>query len=812
MGIENSIIEGYYCGSIAGKSTGSSAAILNCYSNVTINGYNAGGIAENFSNGVIVCSYSTSEINGTVTGGILSSGGDVKLYSCFTTSPVVAPSDVINTTSYALPLEVMQTTDFVTKYNIKVGIAQSMFANASNVALLQWELDDTNRLYYNNQDGWICFFNIINYYLLPAILALFVIHYAIRFFHTGREKIWLTYHKQIFGALIIFGVISIFMDTALLAKGTGLLNWGNTTFILLANFIFCVCFFLIVKNFNWKSLIPTKECIPLFIIIILAVILELFQFNLVPKYDACLYYGSFMNGAQLFRLDLLTYVGGFVCWKWAQGLALLLAPIEFLLPGQMISIYIANIIITVVTLCCFYWLLRQIFIQLSPVGAALSCSLFLFLPYSLGMFTYLCMDWHLAFFSIWLMCSAKKKNNGLIAFCGYLLSFTKITGLVFYVIFLLSIAIREVILDKGTPFFKRILHWWSFKKVLLWVSPAVMFLVTFVYGDFLTIQNFYGSYTPEKIIQLKPVSSLTNTMLQSFVWGFRWVFIVLFIICLITALCKNRRLNHFMTKDGITLFAAAALAACGIFTLLCLYNSDADCPRYTAIFNLMYAMSAPLFFSILYKKEFWKTLSIASLALIMLVQTYWTIDPSITLYAKSIDTGKKQIYKLADRSDGRAGMNLGIYYGPGLEVICDLYTYNIEHTFYDDLLDAALTEMEPSADDTFFVLDITDYELHLSGSFWRNYKIYWNTRLKKRTYDKWDEDSVYLDVNSITTTEITSVATGGLWFPDTFYLIVVDRVDASDFLNRLKEDGYQISKESHPENIYGAMSIYQIRK
>ena len=108
------------------------------------------------------------------------------------------------------------------------------------------------------------------------------------------------------------------------------------------------------------------------------VFFEIVQFKLVPVYDACLYYGSLQRGIEMFSIDLITYISSFVCWKWAQGLALLIAPFEFLMPGKMMGMYLSNLIISVVTVLCLYWLIRKIFPKLPSCIAAIACGIFIF--------------------------------------------------------------------------------------------------------------------------------------------------------------------------------------------------------------------------------------------------------------------------------------------------------------------------------------------------------------------------------------------------------------------------------------------------
>lgn len=491
-----------------------------------------------------------------------------------------------------------------------------------------------------------------------------------------------------------------------------------------------------------------------------------------------------------------------MCWKWAHGLVLLIAPIEFLIPGEMIGVYIANIVITVVSMACMYWLLRKICPQISSVLATFGSLVLILSPYQLGMFTYLCMDGHTAYFLVWLLCSYKLKNPILVAFCGYLLAFNKITGLVFYVFFLLTMGLFEMANTAGRNSVQRILNWWSWKKVLLWTAPAVIYFFSSVLADDLTVQNFYGSYVAATI-GLKDIRGLGNTFMQSFVYGLRWGFVILLVICCVLLLLRRRKLSQVLTTGGMKMLLAVMIGCFAVFAVLCLYRGDAECPRYTALFNIFYALSFPVMIRLLTRKNWMQVVLGGLMVLLLLIQTYWTIDPVLIFTSESAYSGKKPIYMLALPGDTRVAMKLGSDFGKGYMVYGDLFTYNYEHVFYDDLLDQALAEIAPEPDTQLVLLDVIYYEMHLNGN---RYPIYWNTRTKHRTYDGSDPDSIFLGNNPYVTTDW--ICEKIVKFDDEFHLMVPARVDPSTAIESIEGQGYRLVNEIHPENFYGKMSVY----
>lgn len=71
LGVEFGLINGSCCGGIASHSIGSNAKIVNCYTNISINAFRAGGIADNFGGQIINC-FSTGNLNGTETANVVS--------------------------------------------------------------------------------------------------------------------------------------------------------------------------------------------------------------------------------------------------------------------------------------------------------------------------------------------------------------------------------------------------------------------------------------------------------------------------------------------------------------------------------------------------------------------------------------------------------------------------------------------------------------------------------------------------------------------------------------------------------------------
>ena len=490
-------IEGRVAGAIAGQAVGENAVIANCINYANICGNSAAGIAGEFYQGTIANCINKGTISGDTSYGIVAIDNDVKVYSSYSVNYELAPKGIVAAKSAVVTTQYLSTEKFAVKNSITAAIAKWLFLGTDDVELLEWE--NNGNLTYK-RTGVITFLAyMINFMLLPLLLCC-VFLMLVHKYRKDRKNIYQNNKYFINAIFIISIIVSYFCDIFIFVKGTTVLHFGNILFVILVN----LCSILFGKIiFQNKSSSKIKIPFSLLLVIGVVIVVELLQFNNVPRYDANIYYGSLVRATKLFNLDFLSFLGAFNCWKWAQGLALFAAPLEAVLPGRIIGVYIANLVITVITLCILHWLIKKIYLDITNFQASMISLLFAFSPYIVGLFSYIDMDWNVTFFAVWFLAAVIKGNDLLISFTGFLLSFTKITGFAFYVFFLFAYMITDVYINKNKKsFFKQFMNWWSWKKVFLWLFPVLCFMVLFKYGDYFTSQSFYGTFVSTSMINL----------------------------------------------------------------------------------------------------------------------------------------------------------------------------------------------------------------------------------------------------------------------------------------------------------------------
>lgn len=816
LGIESGNIKGETAAGIVGYMVGPQAAIYNCYNKATVKGNRVGGIADFCGEGTVAGCWNIGKLKSEDKNGIIAIGGDAKVYRCYATTKQLFSPRVVSKTSWSITKERLFSDTTVKKLNIATALMQYMYAEKSGIRLKEWKLSQNGELQYSNSRTYVKIAGFINYNLSTVLMMIGIFTFLIYLRKIDINKRIQIKRKYLGTMVLIAGILSVFLDTALVHYGFQYLKMGNAVFIILTNLVFLSLFVIwlkdkkeVLKRFSIKTF--CKAHVVMIILSVVTIIFEIQQFDIVPKYDANLYYGSLLRAIETFRMDLITYIGSFVCWKWIHGLALLITPLEFIFPGQVVGVYISNAIITIITMWCLYWLFTETFSKATTHTAAIASGIFMFFPYSMGLFTYLCMDWHLTFFAVWLIYAVKKKNNLLICFCGYLLSFTKITGMVFYVIFLLIAGCYEIWKENDVNYVKKFVKWWSIKKVLLWTCPVILFMLTFLYGENITIQNFQGTYVSDEMFAIGNMNHLINTGLQTFVFGFRWLLIILFVITFIKVRFQKRNIDVVKCNEKYLIMAMIGAELFSLL-LLCIYNSDADCPRYTAIFNVIYAFITMFIITELFHTQRMQKVLSMVLLFLFVIQTFWTIDPIIKKVGTAIETGTKKIYKLALPNDTRSGMNIGVHMQGGGETLGDIYAYNLELFFYDELLEEMLTDIQPEMSEAFYFLDVYEYEFYLAGNINKTYKIYWDNSKKKRTYFYDPSTCVLLQEFSVNSQDILNKNKEQLTFPEKFHMVVAGRVEESQVIKHLNKLGYKISNVKEYQNGNGLLRVYDVEE
>lgn len=806
--ISQSHFEGTYAGSFAAQSAGTGAAIINCISSADVSGATAGGIAASFEGGVIANCVSSGEVSGDNAFGIVAENSDVKIYRCYTTSERPAlPAGVASGNCFSIQADQLYEEAMALKMSISAALVGPLFLGDCGLVPMEWSPGEQHP--EPAPRGLISLaVDAVNLLAIPLLLCAYCACLGMRIKKLKRAvdnkpKCWESgslFSTQIF----IIGSLTFFFDSFAVLRHPARPSIG---FVLTAVLLNGALLATVLAKLRLDSFVMPKPSVGIIIVIIVAVAAELLQFGVVPHFDANIYYGSFIRGCQLYNFDLLTFVGAFNCWKWMQGIAIFSAPIELMLPGTAWSIYIGEVFLTIVTVPMFASLIRKMYRGLTPFQEACACLAFLFSPYILGLFSYFTTEWHLAFYAIWAAYYLSKADVSGICFSGFLLAFTKITGAVYYGALLFGALVWLVIKDRGANR-KRA----SIQLVtgLMMCAPLLATGLLLVLGDELTIQSFYGTYVSSGgILELWNKNQIANTVLHSFVFGFRWLLVLLIMSGMALALVK-RRADRILTPMGKTTVASLICALLAVVAALCVYKSDANCPRYTTIISTVYALLLPFPMLTLLSSNRLRSVMMTTVVGILAAQTYWTVDPSIIALCSSVETGTGRLYRLAYSGDTRSGMTLSSGWNNEYPLICDIYSYNYQYTLYDGLLGDMLGQLSIDSESELYCLNVGAYEIDFSGRGYGTYDIFYSESDHTRSYNPRSGECLpfstllYDDANGF------NVSIDDL--PDEFYLLVPYRAYSDDAVEALCNEGYNEIEEVVSKTLYGEMKTYHFKR
>ena len=235
--------------------------------------------------------------------------------------------------------------------------------------------------------------------------------------------------------------------------------------------------------------------------------------------------------------------------------------------------------------------------------------------------------------------------------------------------------------------------------------------------------------------------------------------------------------------------------------MLTLYNSDARCPRYTAILNVLFTLLFPVLLTTVISRLNIRAILAVCFTLLFIIQTYLTIDPAITLYCNYIDIGKSKVYRLSSHSDDGT-----IMWGNNI-LMGDYYVYNYQHMETMHLVRDLFAETELTENDCVYLIGTHPYEYNLRGAWRENYKVFWNTRLKTFTFDAQDKDNIYLKIHPYTNAKWKTKK----HLPKQLYVFVAPQFE-EETIQSVIEKGYVFKKSTTAENLYGYLKLLEFQK
>jgi len=609
--------------------------------------------------------------------------------------------------------------------------------------------------------------------------------------------------KILFQLIIIVFCFLAFIDSAIIAKGSDAVDLGIAIVILLLHIVFIWMLYAVRKDFARVLVrireVNLKDLIPLIIVLIAFNVAAISQFDLIPRYDAGLYYADFVAGIRNFNFYPSSFINGFIIWTHPlHGIALFAAVGEFLAPGQMIGTYIMTLLISDVTIILFYRILMTLFVKISSIIAALGCAIFAFMPFMAGMFAYFNPDYYVILFFVWVIYCMVKDYPILTGFCGFLLLFSKESGALLYVTFVGIYVLSKLSADKDKPLWRSMKAAMPIQNVLLWIAPIAALLPFLSYGqEWALVKNGIPLSSTDGISSLMGYDEVyfNSRMYQFLIMSFRWITCVILLVVFIVYIIRRIKKTHVSTlsKVGDDVFAGIGISTL-VYVCFISYFLSGLCPRYTGVADVFFAVGFVVSILYLFKSRIAQILAMIIFLVLNIAQTYTTIDPFMTNYLHGINAGHSMVYQVT----------VPEYDSDWYDCISDIYCYNLSYTIYDDLCNDVLKQIQPKATDVFFVEDVYYYELHIFGN---QNNVYWNTRTNKRTYDGADIDSISIYYSTLSAKKLSFKTV----LPDKFYVVDLARIEP-ELKDKLTQLGYSVENKYIANNSRGYITVYEMHK
>ena len=355
-----------------------------------------------------------------------------------------------------------------------------------------------------------------------------------------------------------------------------------------------------------------------------------------------------------------------MCGHASTGYTLILMLGKIIWPNTDCGIICMQIAVAMVSIFAFGGIVNAIFKDISQIDKTIMTSIYAFSPFVLGMVGDVSLDYGmLCMFVVLIYCWVKKKIL-LEFFVGIIFCFTKEPAVIIYGGYLLGRYIVLIKTIKKNNFSLRCI----FKQPNIYIAsiPPMIWLIAFflkgeMWGSSGGGQSNYFGYSPLNII----------TKIKQFtILNFNWLlWITILAICIYFIANKKKKLN--ISKYSIPI--------CGAMIFFVLFNCI-----YITVTHARYILPMTVFTSLglglvcsNIVNNLVRRCILGGICVLLLVQSFWGIDPFTSNVFASIDVGEKKISCLTYNSN---------------KEIDDAIIYNREYLQYVDLLNEVFKQLK----------------------------------------------------------------------------------------------------------------------
>ncbi|HJA30886.1 MAG TPA: hypothetical protein H9956_04475 [Candidatus Eisenbergiella pullicola] len=377
------------------------------------------------------------------------------------------------------------------------------------------------------------------------------------------------------------------------------------------------------------------------------------QLKDIPRWDALQYYQMLRNACEKFDFTIDSFWENFIFASHPTiAFASITAIGEFLDPSGYKGVLLIWLLVTLIAAFCVYRILEKLLPRCSWHYHMLAACTVMTTPIVLGTFSYYQPDMGTVCFFLFLLYAYLYKRNLLTFFSMILLMMTKEIGIVVLAGFGLGILIGRVFFsEKDMTFKQRLAHFFREPIGIIGIIAAslltIYFLFFFINGGRLWSYASSGFSFDANFIKFK--------FKQYFILNFNWLIWGANLILGIMGKIQRGRISGKIVKyKHEEIIWAISITAFSQIFFLSLYMTFSF-PRYQELIDLCGVLLLMIQIGRVKKQKeimsqnmfgeklYWKEISIAGMGILLLIESYVTIDPLSLLSFEHENTGQGYI-------------------------------------------------------------------------------------------------------------------------------------------------------------------------
>lgn len=482
---------------------------------------------------------------------------------------------------------------------------------------------------------------------------------------------------------LVAGILTAFCMTALFT--TCNTNVRNAPYIAVSVMFAILCAVMLglavwnrLKQGKGKLALPIDKAFLL--VAIVFIVIRLAQFDTLPRWDSETYFAALRKACENYEYDFPSLINNFfLAGHVSLGYALFLAMGYFIWPNAAQGVYAVNLLLSFAGFCCTWGILRHAVKRKTSLQLLLAAFLIWCMPLTLGTFSGISLDYGIMLFLVFLLYSHIKQQYLLMLFWALALATTKETGVICLAGYGVICVLQKFLYQHG-----------SFRdRGLALLKEKAMWILLGSGGAFLlmrALQLLFGKSSWGTGISKSGLHNVFKWQwdyvllkLQTFfLLNFYWVLALLMLYCVLaSAFGKKQRLRYLLLKNEEICCAIGAAAAFIVFSCIYLtYNN----PRYNVVVEYILALVCVIFVMWTITEQTVCNLVIGQLCVIMLVQSYYTVDPVTKAVFPKVNT--ESAFPMV--TTGWSGY-------PSLQA--DITVYNNQYTYLDKAYDKILSNI-----------------------------------------------------------------------------------------------------------------------